>query len=134
MAYTSSIAFPNMFDISRGIVQILEDDRSVVNRDRLLILTEPTELYNNPDFGVGLRQHIWKYNRPNERAIIQDKISDQLRKHEPCVEADKTTMVTKKVEEITGLDSTRFCRAVLLAQGSFDAFLNALRSSLAKSA
>lgn len=41
------------------------------------------------------------------------------------VEADKTTMVTKKVEEITGLDSTRFCRAVLLAQGSFDAFLNA---------
>ena len=40
-------------------------------------------------------------------------------------EADKTTEVRKMVEEITGLDSTRFCRAVLLAQGSFDAFLNA---------
>lgn len=40
-------------------------------------------------------------------------------------EAEKTTEVRKKVEEITGLDSTRFCRAVLLAQGSFDAFLNA---------
>ena len=40
-------------------------------------------------------------------------------------EADKTTEVRRMVEEITGLDSTRFCRAVLLAQGSFDAFLNA---------
>jgi exonuclease SbcC len=40
-------------------------------------------------------------------------------------EADKTTRVQKMVEEITGLDSERFCRAVMLAQGSFDAFLNA---------
>ena len=39
--------------------------------------------------------------------------------------ADKTTEVRRMVEEITGLDATRFCRAVLLAQGSFDAFLNA---------
>ena len=40
-------------------------------------------------------------------------------------EAEKTTLVKAKVEEITGLDSDRFCRAVLLAQGSFDAFLSA---------
>ena len=39
--------------------------------------------------------------------------------------AANTTQVKKMVEEITGLDSERFCRAVLLAQGSFDAFLNA---------
>ena len=39
--------------------------------------------------------------------------------------ADKTTEVRSLVKEIIGLDFTRFCRAVLLAQGSFDAFLNA---------
>ena len=41
------------------------------------------------------------------------------------VEADKTSQVKAMVEEIIGLDFERFCRAVLLAQGSFDAFLNA---------
>lgn len=39
--------------------------------------------------------------------------------------ADKTTNVRNTINEIIGLDFTRFCRAVLLAQGSFDAFLNA---------
>ena len=40
-------------------------------------------------------------------------------------EAENTTSVRKMVEDITGMDPIRFCRAVLLAQGSFDAFLNA---------
>ena len=40
-------------------------------------------------------------------------------------EAEKTRSVCSMVEEITGLDFTRFCRAVLLAQGEFDSFLNA---------
>ena len=39
--------------------------------------------------------------------------------------ADKTSAVRKLVEEITGLDRERFTRTVLLAQGKFDAFLNA---------
>ena len=39
--------------------------------------------------------------------------------------ADKTTNVRNMVKEIIGLDFTRFCRAVLLAQGAFDAFLRA---------
>ena len=40
-------------------------------------------------------------------------------------EAKNTTEVKQLVEELIGLDSIRFCRAVLLAQGSFDAFLRA---------
>lgn len=91
MAYTSSIAFPNMFDVARGVVQVVEDNASVVNRTRLLILSEPTELYKNPEFGVGLRRHLWKYNTPNEQAIIKDRIVDQLRRHEPCVVAENTS-------------------------------------------
>lgn len=91
MLRTNSIAFPNMFDVSRGCVQVVSDNASIVNRSRLLILTEPTELYNEPNFGVGLKRHLWKYNTPNEQAIIKDRIVDQLRLHEPCVDADKTS-------------------------------------------
>lgn len=91
MATTTSLGFPAMFSVATNQVNILEDNASVVNRCRLLILTEPTELYNNPDFGVGLKRHLWQYNRPNEKAIITDRIKEQLRLHEPCSIPDKTT-------------------------------------------
>lgn len=90
MASTNSFAFPLLFDVARNRVSIAEDTQSIVNRVRLLILTEPTELYMNPDFGVGLKRHIWQYNNENQKAIIQDRIIKQLRIHEPCVKADET--------------------------------------------
>lgn len=90
MANTTSLKFPNMFNVSQNKVTVLEDREAVVNRTRLLILTEPTELYNNPNFGVGLHRHMWKYNNENERAIIIDRIKEQLRIHEPYVDPDQT--------------------------------------------
>lgn len=90
MAYTSSLSWPNMFNVAQNSVAVLEDNKSIVNRTRLLILTDPTELYNSPDFGVGLRKHIWKYNNKNTKRIIQDKIKEQIRKYEPCAVADST--------------------------------------------
>lgn len=90
MANTTSLAFPNMFNIASNQVSVLEDSDSVSNRTRLLMLTEPTELYNNPDFGVGLRRHLWKYNTETEKGLVKDKITEQLRLHEPCVLPEKT--------------------------------------------
>lgn len=90
MAETTSLAFPNMFNIAANQVSVLEDTNSVANRTRLLILTEPTELYNNPDFGVGLKRHLWKYNSEAERGLVKDRITEQLRLHEPCVYPEKT--------------------------------------------
>lgn len=90
MAKTTSLAFPNMFDIATNQVGVIEDGDSVANRTRLLILTEPTELYNNPDFGVGLQRHMWKYNNEAERGLVKDRITEQLRLHEPCVYPEKT--------------------------------------------
>lgn len=90
MANTTSLSFPNMFNVSQNKVTVYEDSKSVVNRTRLLILTNPTELYNSPNFGVGLHRHMWKYNNDNEKAVILDRIKEQLRLHEPYVDADKT--------------------------------------------
>lgn len=91
MATTTSLSFPKMFNLSSNQVAVDTDISSVVNRSRLLILTEPTELYNNPDFGVGLKRHLWQYNTENEKAIIKDRIVAQLRLHEPSVIAEDTT-------------------------------------------
>lgn len=93
MAQTTSLAFPDMFNIANNQVSVIEDCESVGNRTRLMILTEPTELYNNPNFGVGLKRHLWKYNNETERGLVKDKITEQLRLHEPCVLPDQTQFV-----------------------------------------
>ena len=89
-AKTTSFAFPNMLNATGNQVSILKDNASIVNRTRLLILSEPTSMYNSPDFGVGLKRHLWQYNNENQKAIIRDRIVNQLRINEPCVLPDKT--------------------------------------------
>lgn len=90
MAHTSSLAFPNLFDVVRNSVAVLDDDASVVNRSRLLMLTDPTELYNEPKFGVGLKRYLWQYNNENTRALMKNRITEQLEMFEPSVYADQT--------------------------------------------
>ena len=109
MAHTTSLSFPSMFDVARNRVATKEDSDSVTNRIRLLILSEPTSLYNNPTFGVGLKRHLFKYNNENEKAIIKDRIIAQLKINEPYVDASKTQfadglMFTGSSEEITAQD------------------------------
>lgn len=89
MAHTTSLAFPNMFDVSKNSVSVYEDNQAIVNRCRLLILTEPTEVYNSPEFGVGLKRHLFKYNTENEKRIIQDRITAQIDQYEPYVSANE---------------------------------------------
>lgn len=87
---TNSLSFPNMFDVTRGKVSVLEDNISIVNRTRLLMLTEPTELYNEPDFGVGLKKYIWQYNTPNLKPLIRDRVAEQLDMYEPMCYPEET--------------------------------------------
>lgn len=87
---TTSLAFPNLFDVTRNKVSVYTGNVSIVNRTRLLILSNPTELYNSPTFGVGLKKYLWQYNTKNVQAIIQAKIKEQLKQSEPCVDSEKT--------------------------------------------
>lgn len=107
--HTSSWAFPNIFNVARNKVNILTDTDSVANRAKLLILSEPMSLYNSPTFGVGLKRHLFQYNNQNQKAIIRDRIKEQLRLHEPNVDADKTSYsdgleITGSSENISALD------------------------------
>lgn len=76
-----------MFDLARNRVSIIEDNASVVNRVKLLMLTQKTELYNEPNFGVGLKQHLFKYNTENEKAMILQDVKSQVQIHDPSVDA-----------------------------------------------
>ena len=90
MALTTSISFPNMFNIATNRVAVYEDLQSVTNRTKLLLLSSPTELYNNPNFGVGLKKYLWQYNTANTRAIIEKNIKDQIALYEPCAIPEET--------------------------------------------
>ena len=96
MAETTSLKFPKMFDVARNQVSVLADDASIVNRSKLLILSEQNSLYNEPNFGVGLVRYLWHYNvqdrfhSANQRAIIEDRIKEQLRLHEPYCKPEET--------------------------------------------
>lgn len=93
MAKTNSWAWPNMINVAQNKVALYEDNMSITNRAKLLILTDPTELYNEPNFGVGLRKYLFTYNTENQKAIIQDNIKKQLDLHEPYCIADETEFI-----------------------------------------
>lgn len=86
---TNSWAFPNMINVAQNKVEIIEDEKSITSRDRLLILTEPTEIYNEPTQGVGLKKYLWQYNNENTKARLKDEIINKLREYEPyCIPED----------------------------------------------
>ena len=98
----SSFSFPNMFDVSRNKVNLYTDTRSITNRVKLLLLTEPTELYMNPTFGVGLRKFMFTYPTDNTIALIRDKLIEQLRLWEPGVIPEDT--IVERGLKYTGTD------------------------------
>lgn len=110
MAKTTSLAFPNMIDVSANKVAIVTDNASIVNRTALLLLTDPTELYFNPTFGVGLKRYLWQYNTENIRALMKDRIRDQLALNEPRVDAEATSFADGLL--ISGTDTNRLTSVV----------------------
>ena len=90
----TSWAFPNIFDVARNKVGLYSDAKSIVNRVKLLILTEPTELYMCPNFGVGLKKYLFRYKGENTAAMIKDALVAQLRLWEPSVIPEETEVTS----------------------------------------
>lgn len=139
MSTTNSLAFPNMFDVAHNKVSTVEGYASVSNRVRLLMLTEPTELYRNLDFGVGLKRYLWTYNTENQKAIIKDRIAQQIRKYEPCVESDNIQfsdglLITGTEESVSRVEESNKLKLTLKLTTTFkdklEIDLNSLSDSL----
>lgn len=93
----TSWSWPNMFDVARNKVGLYSDNAAVISRVKLLMLTEPTEMFMSPNFGVGLKRYLFTYNNDNTIAMIRDKLVEQLRLWEPEVIPERTT-VTRGLE------------------------------------
>jgi len=98
MAMTSSLRFPYMFDVARNRVAVLENDASVTNRTRLLLLTSPGQLYNAVDFGVGLPRFQLQYNSPVTSSLLEQRIRDQLTAYEPMVYPEQTILAKQPAD------------------------------------
>lgn len=81
-----------MLDVVRNTASVATDSASIVNRVRLLMLTEPTELYMSPEYGLGLKRYMFQYNNENTIAMIRDRLVEQLRMWEPAVIPEKTVV------------------------------------------
>ena len=88
----TSWAWPNMFDVARSKISLYSDAQSIVNRVKLLLLTDPTELYMVPNFGVGLKKFMFRYKGDNTAAMVKDALIEQLRLWEPSVIPEDTVV------------------------------------------
>ncbi|ROQ93445.1 AAA family ATPase [Desulfosoma caldarium] len=76
------------------------------------------------------RSRWWARQGPN--GLLGPEMSLSLVNGTEKLLEDRVLRVRSRLSELTGLDFKRFCRSVLLAQGQFAAFLNALESERAE--
>ncbi|MFA5983125.1 MAG: AAA family ATPase [Methylococcaceae bacterium] len=98
------------------------------------VMTQHTvECFANVEFAVAGQRYraSWRAQRENDdpQAGVLPPQSQLVRLGEVVeVLADTITQVTARLVEITGMNFRNFTRSILLAQGDFAAFLNALDS------
>lgn len=115
MTYTSSLSWPNLFDVSRSKVNVIENSQSVINRTKLLLLSSPKEMYNELDFGVGLKNYLFHYNNKSTRTLIESKIKEQLDLNEPSVDSEKTIFNDGLLsEDVSGQDYNKLKMTISL--------------------
>lgn len=102
---TNSWSFPNMINVTQNKVSLVDDYNSIKNRISLLLRTEPTEVYGDPEYGVGLKRFMWQYNNSNTAAIVKQRIVDQITRYEPQVDPQSITFVDH--DESNGVRSVR---------------------------
>lgn len=91
------------------------------------------ESYAEVTFRVGedVFRSRWWARRGAEAPMGPEMSLSSVNGDETILE-DRASRVRGRVAELTGLDFKRFCRSVLLAQGEFTAFLNALETERAE--
>ena len=74
-----SIRFP--ITIDRGLGKVADEDRYAAHVDQLIrqvLLTNPGERINRPDFGCGLRRMVFAPNNPSAASLLKVTILQAL--------------------------------------------------------
>ncbi|GKT08051.1 AAA family ATPase [Desulforhabdus sp. TSK] len=99
-----------------------DPEKSLINKDS-------SDSFSEVTFSVGgqLYRSRWSVRKNGQAPESPEMKIVSLNGRETLLE-DRVVMVRTRVAELTGLDFKRFCRSILLAQGEFSAFLNALEN------
>jgi phage baseplate assembly protein W len=86
---------PISFSSQRGFDH-LNDVLSSIKQDFTnLLLTNPNEKINSPDFGVGLMKYLFEFDSPVYRDDISIAIQEQVKKFMPFVTITNISFLTK---------------------------------------
>ncbi|MGD7033436.1 SbcC/MukB-like Walker B domain-containing protein [Methylotuvimicrobium buryatense] len=103
------------------------------DRPAVHVMTKRTaESFSEVDFAVGdnLYRATWKVQRerqdPNGRLQSPQMLLIKIEDDREQLLAETPNAVCQKIAEITGMNFRNFTRSIMLAQGDFAAFLNAL--------
>jgi|GEM_PF-887084 len=91
------------------------------------------ESYSEVSFSLGesFYRSRWSMQRGNGTQDAPSMSLYHVNEEDQLLE-DRVIKVRSRISELTGLDFKRFCRSILLAQGEFSAFLNALENERAE--
>lgn len=123
---TSSWSFPNMINIAQNTVGVAKDTNSIHTRVSTLLRTEPTELHMNPEFGVGLKKFMWQYATPETRALVKQKIIEQIARYEPCVDPKSIEFIEDDVDsmQVTNVQSVNALHLTVVMQTRYGDTVN----------
>lgn len=94
-----------------------------------VITKSQTESFVEIEFSLGEEQYrsSWRVHVKNGKLSLPEMSLTQLNGSEQVIE-DSAQKVREKMAELTGMDFHKFSKSMVLAQGDFAAFLNALDS------
>ena len=75
--------------------------KELVNQNfKNLVLTSPGERMMDPDFGVGLRRHLFEMDSPFVRANIAEKIYEQVGIYMPFIEISDISFISPEENDM----------------------------------
>lgn len=103
------------------------------NPESGIINWQASDSFAEVTFSVGIHMYRskWSGRKVAGRPEPPEMVLASLNGTETMLE-DRVIRVRDRVAELTGLDFKRFCRSILLAQGDFAAFLDALENERAE--
>ena len=79
-----SIGFPKMFGTTTSS-NLIVDKKATLNNLKLLLSSEKTTLFGDPDFGIKLKYYMYEQNGTILKDIIIDEIYSQIKTFIPQV-------------------------------------------------
>lgn len=95
----ANVAFPWRID-RRGRTALASDDAHVLQMIELVLLTNPGERVNRPDFGSGLQQLVFAPNSPELAATVQYTMQAALQRYLGDIIVVDTLTVTSVDDEL----------------------------------